>query len=370
MKKLAGIALFVLLSTSLTYAGEKEVNSMLRPFVKIGGGSGTVIKTWKEDKSWFAYILTAQHVIDDDREPKITVYQFSKTGRVEDSKVTSGVIMHESKELDFAIAVCSIETKDNPFYAANTIAKDDFEKVSVFDKVYAVGCPNRTQTYVSEGRIGGFDLKDTHWPKNIVHSSFIHFGSSGGALYNDKGELIGINVGIQACSWNHQSLSNIGYSTPMSAVYKDLGSQSENFLQMKSILLLLALSNHMTYEEAIGQGQKENKWVLVMFTADWCGPCQRMKRDTLQDKEVKKYIAEKYVFTMIDIDSRRDLYNEKGRGEGIPDFAIINPHTGEVKWRPDSAGYMGPAEFLEWLTFKKQEKKKNETINRSTFNII
>jgi len=52
---------------------------------------------------------------------------------------------------------------------------------------------------------------------------------------------------------------------------------------------------------------KENKYVFMIFTANWCGPCKRIKPIIDKKKNDKSIIQNKIKFIFIDIDENENL---------------------------------------------------------------
>jgi len=100
-----------------------------------------------------------------------------------------------------------------------------------------------------------------------------------------------------------------------------------------------------SYESARTSAQKEGKPILAMFTASWCGPCQRMKSSTLKNSSVEREINEKFVPLMIDVDANRSVSRKFGVS-AMPTFAVIDPVTEDAE---KSRGYMGSSQFLSYL---------------------
>jgi len=92
------------------------------------------------------------------------------------------------------------------------------------------------------------------------------------------------------------------------------------------------------------QSVKENRPILIYFTAKWCEPCQRMKKTTWADEHVAIAVS-KYIPVKIDVDDQRDIAREFGV-EGYPRVERIEP-TGERRLLTD--GLMTPEEFLKVL---------------------
>jgi thiol:disulfide interchange protein len=112
-------------------------------------------------------------------------------------------------------------------------------------------------------------------------------------------------------------------------------------------------ADHLTgWTEDWGQAQKEaeekGKPRLVLFTADWCQPCQILKRDVLTQPEVAKYLAERFIRVKVDLtepDARQRELGEKYEAEFIPTMVIIDGN-GEVRGK--ASGVMEKSEFMEW----------------------
>lgn len=95
---------------------------------------------------------------------------------------------------------------------------------------------------------------------------------------------------------------------------------------------------------AVAAGQQEGRVVLAYFTADWCPPCQQMKKDTWPDPRVAKWLTDNANFHTIDLDANREMAQSLGI-RGIP--TIVAYKDGREADR--IVGYRGPADMLAWL---------------------
>jgi protein disulfide-isomerase len=96
---------------------------------------------------------------------------------------------------------------------------------------------------------------------------------------------------------------------------------------------------------ALAEARAANKPVLLYFTAEWCGPCQYMKRNVFSDASVGQ-ASEAYVPVRIDHDARPDLIVQY-QVEGMPWFGVLD-HDGRPV-RILNRGVETPGEMIAWL---------------------
>jgi thiol-disulfide isomerase/thioredoxin len=86
---------------------------------------------------------------------------------------------------------------------------------------------------------------------------------------------------------------------------------------------------------------------LVVYHADWCGPC-RMLEQTLADPSVKAALEREGIWVQnLNVDrTRKGLWDFPGGG--IPAYALVHGATVVRTGR----GYLPPAEFKRWLEGK------------------
>lgn len=224
---------------SITCAFEKDVRSgwgqtTTTEFYAATAGSGVVLDINKEAGS--AYIVTNYHVIYDDEcntdnhvANRIYLYAYGglnlfngKTGYD-----TSGDYMEATYvggAMDYDIALLKVEgsevLKNSVLQKAKVGSSED---VRIGEKAYVIGNPEGAGIAVTGGAISvdseyinmtSTDGKRTVDYRVIRTDAAINGGNSGGALYNAKGEIVGI---VNAKSVG-EDMDNMGYALPITQV--------------------------------------------------------------------------------------------------------------------------------------------------------
>ena len=178
------------------------------------GGSGVIVNSQ-------GYVLTNHHVIHGAKKITVTVC----CGLV--TKTYPADVIDESLGLDFAILKIA---GNGEVFAHAPIGNSS--QVSVGDEVLAIGSPFGLQQSVTFGIVS-----NTRRTMTVGHQTYTDFiqtdaplnpGSSGGALVNVNGEVIGINSAIYSPT---QAFSGIGFARPIDsakAVFPEFIDTSSN----------------------------------------------------------------------------------------------------------------------------------------------
>lgn len=95
-------------------------------------------------------------------------------------------------------------------------------------------------------------------------------------------------------------------------------------------------------ESAMAQAKKEGKFVLMKFEAEWCGPCQLMKKEAFNDSSVAALLKDAVVVP-IDLDDRATLpLQKKYQVSSIPYLVFAEPNG-------DVFGAILGYESTDWL---------------------
>jgi serine protease Do len=155
-----------------------------------GQGSGVLID--------YDEILTAFHVVDGDT--LLTAYY-------DDSGAGQNVTLADTAPGEDAAILTPADKTVKP------VPIGDSDTVQVGDKVYIISSPKQTKNVVTSGKVTGTGLYNGIYV--FTSTAITDNGSSGGACFNSKGELIGVLVG-------GSDTTKISYVVPINDIRESL----------------------------------------------------------------------------------------------------------------------------------------------------
>ena len=105
------------------------------------------------------------------------------------------------------------------------------------------------------------------------------------------------------------------------------------FLLAGSLVAIIASSaiaqQPLDYKTAYQRAEKGDKPLLVLVTAEWCPPCQLMKKTTIPDL-LKKQAFKDCHWASVDLDKEKTLAKQLIGQRGVPQLIIFEKRDG--KW--------------------------------------
>jgi len=91
---------------------------------------------------------------------------------------------------------------------------------------------------------------------------------------------------------------------------------------------------------AVDISKEQNKPLLLIFSADWCDYCTKLKTEILTTNETSDYVS-----CIIDVDNNKDLV-KKYKVRILPTSIVIKNGEQVIK---SKTGFKGEKDYLKWL---------------------
>ncbi len=110
----------------------------------------------------------------------------------------------------------------------------------------------------------------------------------------------------------------------------------------------------ITWQKSLKDAHKlavqQNKPIMVVFGAEWCGFCKKLEKTTLTNPQLAKYINSTFVSVHIDVDDEKKIA-EILDVKSLPCTIILSP---EADLLGRFEGYMQPAPMYQKLVSAKK----------------
>lgn len=214
---------------------ERDLGQMWRelvgPVVQLAGdssvGSGVLLESEPVEGGYRTLIMTAWHVVrdiledaeDDDAPIPVAIYR-------EDGSITNEFADVTCHNVNLDAAVLTLRSTKHFECGARLASRDRLDKVAIFKRIYAVGCPLGNDPIPTKGEVATCSHEidgSTYWMINAP----TYIGNSGGGIFDgETHELLGIFSKI----YTHGSLRptivpHMGLVTPLDRVYDWLVSE-------------------------------------------------------------------------------------------------------------------------------------------------
>ena len=149
-------------------------------------------------------IVTNRHVIEGATDILVTL---------QDNTLLRATLLAQADQIDLALLKV---TPDSPL---PSLRFGDSDAVRVADRVLAIGNPLGLGGSVTRGIVSALnrDIRDTPFDDYIQTDAAINHGNSGGPLFNERGEVIGMNTAIVSPEASSGSIG-LGFAIPSNDV--------------------------------------------------------------------------------------------------------------------------------------------------------
>jgi serine protease Do len=149
-------------------------------------------------------ILTNRHVIEGASDILVTL---------QDNTLLHGTLLAQADDIDLALIKIAAETK------LPAVQFADSDNVKVAERVFAIGNPLGLGGSVTRGIISALNrnISDTPFDDYIQTDAAINHGNSGGPLFNERGEVVGMNTALFSPEATSGSIG-LGFAIPANDV--------------------------------------------------------------------------------------------------------------------------------------------------------
>lgn len=210
---------------AITNKGVTEVRSMWGNFTQESESSGSGVIIGETDTELL--ILTNYHVVEDAQQLSVVFsWEEETAANAAETDITTAQLKDYDVARDFAVIVIPMSSLSNETKANISIASiGDSEELKLGQQVVAIGNALGYGQSVTTGIVSALnrEIKAQSGNTELINryiqtDAAINPGNSGGALFNLRGELIGIN----SAKISNSSVEGMGYAIPITDIIGDV----------------------------------------------------------------------------------------------------------------------------------------------------
>jgi Trypsin-like peptidase domain len=232
MRKL--LILLALCIPTLAFAGDLEKEKALELIsstvqIKMPRSQATGVVLYSEiseddERIKKTYIITNKHVaIKVGKSCQIKKFVFLKQRNTIGRRQYEAKVVFVSKANDIALIEIETPPSEN-FNTVEICPEKEWDKMTLYDKLYLVSCGAGTVPCVTRGTLSSVDKDETE----MGFTAQIIYGSSGGGIYNDKGQLIGVANAVKLT--HGHPITHKALGIPLTTILKDLRESDFSFI--------------------------------------------------------------------------------------------------------------------------------------------
>ncbi|MYH83842.1 serine protease [Candidatus Poribacteria bacterium] len=245
-------------------------------------------------------IATNFHVVEGAHKCSVKLFGQSERYTIEE---------YTALDVDNDLIILKIKDPDQKIASTTALSLGDSDIVDIGEVIYALGNPEGLEGTISDGIVSGVRNRDPS--QNIFYTSIqftapISPGSSGGAILNTKGEVIGVSVSVLP------SLSSVALQNPRDEQYINVAQNLNFAIPSNCLALLLRQRNKLNITTPLSKAKLERvtyinklKWI---GSASFTFPLQNRSSEdvknvvysvSFKDKEGNTIITDRAVYPWV-----------------------------------------------------------------------
>ncbi|MCY4552896.1 MAG: S1C family serine protease, partial [Candidatus Poribacteria bacterium] len=202
-------------------------------------------------------IATNFHVVEGAHKCSVKLFGQSERYTIEE---------YTAIDVDNDLIILKIKDPDQKIVSTRALSLGDSDIVDIGEVIYALGNPEGLEGTISDGIVSGIRNRDPS--QNIFYTSIqftapISPGSSGGAVLNTKGDVIGVSVSVLP------SLRSVASQNPQDEQYINVAQNLNFAIPSNCLALLLRQRNKLNITTPLSKAKLER--VTYINNLKWIG---------------------------------------------------------------------------------------------------